>query len=219
MTVRRNRGAHAPPSEPGVRRRIVRASRSLLLIAVLAAGGVYVVRDLVFVGDRGPVPSVLGAPASAGATQPSVTSARVGSDTGETAPDFVIPTADGGVFRLSSYRGRVVVMDFLAPGCESCAAEISTLTKTWDAFKNEGVVVVVLDIGGLTPAQAAGYYRGLGGGNLVYGEDRGFHVGQAYDVIDLSSTFVVDRRGIVTYWDSGFTGLGTLEAAIRKSLA
>lgn len=35
---------------------------------------------------------------------------------GRRAPDFTIRTAEGGTFRLSGERGRVVVLDFLAPG-------------------------------------------------------------------------------------------------------
>lgn len=35
---------------------------------------------------------------------------------GRRAPDFTIQTAEGGTFRLSGERGRVVVLDFLAPG-------------------------------------------------------------------------------------------------------
>lgn len=217
MTERRYRGAHAPPTEPGVRRG-VRASSSLLLIGALAAGGVYVVRDLVFAGERAPVSSDPGSPVPAGASQPSVTSAPVGSDPGETAPDFAIPTADDGVFRLSSYLGRTVVMDFLAPGCIDCTAEISTLTKTWEVFKDQGVVVLVVDVGGLSPRQAAKYYRGLGGGDLLYGEDRGFRVARAYEVIELTTTVVIDPRGVVSFRDSGFTSRGTLQVAIRRSL-
>jgi peroxiredoxin len=191
--------------------------RSLLVIAGLVAVGVYLVRDLVLVGERDPS-SALRSPVSAGASEPSVTSAPLGSDPGETAPDFTVPTSDDGAFRLSSYRGRTVVMDFLAPGCLDCTAEISALTKTWEAFNDEGVVVLVLDVGGLTPAQAATYYRGLGGGDLLYGEDRGYRVGQAYEVIELTSTFVIDPRGVVTFRDSGFTSWETLRSEVGELL-
>lgn len=217
MTERGYRGAHAPPAEPGVRRGIVRWSSILLVIAGLMVGGVYVVRDLGLAGGRDPS-STLRSPASAGASQPSVTPAPLGTEPGETAPDFAIATADEGAFRLSSYRGRTVVMDFLAPGCLDCTAEISTLTKTWEAFEDEGVAVLVVDVGGLSPGQAAEYYRGLGGGDLLYGADRGFRVAQAYEVIELTSTFVIDPEGVVTFRDSGFTPLETLRSEVRETL-
>lgn len=217
MTERGYRGAHAPPAEPRVRRGTARRFSTLLVVAGLVAGSVYVVRDLVLVGERDPS-SALRSPVSAGVSQPSVTLAPLGSDPGETAPDFAIATADEGTFRLSSYRGRTVVMDFLAPGCIDCTAEILALTKTWDAFKDEGVAVLVVDVGGLSPERAAEYYRGLGGGDLLYGEDREFRVVQAYEVIELTSTFVIDPEGVVTFRDSGFTSWETLRSEVRESL-
>lgn len=217
MTERRHTGAHAA-TDSRTGRGIVRRSSSLLVIAGLVAGGVYVVRDLVLAGERDPS-SALRSPVSAGASQPSVTPAPEGSDPGDPAPDFAIPTADGGTFRLSSYHGRTVVMDFLAPGCVDCTAEIATLTKTWEAFKDEGVVVLVVDVGAITPEQAAEYYRSLGGGDLAYGEDRRFRVAQAYAVIELSTTLVIDPEGLVTFRDSGFTPWETLRSEVGELLA
>lgn len=40
----------------------------------------------------------------------------VGTLPGQQAPEFAIETAEGQAVRLSSLRGRVVVLDFLAPG-------------------------------------------------------------------------------------------------------
>lgn len=217
MTGRGYRGAHAPPAEPAVGRGRVRRVSSLLLVAGLVAGGVYIVRALVLAEERGPS-SALRSPHPAGVSQPSITPTFVGSDPGETAPDFAIVTADQGSFRLSSYRGRTVVIDFLAPGCLDCTAEIQALTKAWEAFGDEGVAVLVVDVGGLSPGQAADYYRGLGGGDLLYGEDRGFRVAQAYEVIELTSTFVIDPVGVVTFRDSGFTTWETLRSEVKETL-
>lgn len=217
MTRNRYQGEQAPEPEPSLRQRIVGRVGSLLVVAGLVAVGVYVIWDLAIVrepdlssGSR-PIPAT-------GAASPFVAQTPLGSNPGETAPDFAIPTADGGTFRLSSYRGRTVVVDFLAQGCVSCTAEIATLTKTWEALKNRGVAVLVVDETGMSPQQAADYYRSLGGGDLVYGEDQGYRVAQSYRVIDVSTTVVVDPSGNVTYRDSGFTSRATLQAAVGRSL-
>jgi peroxiredoxin len=190
---------------------------SLLVVAGLTTGVAYLVRDLVLPGGRDPS-SGLRSTAPAEGPQPADTTVAIGGDPGEAAPNFAITTADRGTFRLSSYRGRTVVMDFLAPGCLDCTAEISALTKTWEAFRDEGVVVLVVDVGGLSPERAAEYYRGLGGGDLLYGEDRGFRVARAYEVIDLTSTLVIGPDGVVTFRDSGFTTWETLRSEVKKTL-
>jgi peroxiredoxin Q/BCP len=46
---------------------------------------------------------------------------------GDTAPDFTLPTADGGTFTLSAHRGRHVVVYFypaaMTPGCTTQACD------------------------------------------------------------------------------------------------
>jgi peroxiredoxin Q/BCP len=46
---------------------------------------------------------------------------------GDTAPDFTLPTADGGEFRLADHRGRSVVVYFypaaMTPGCTTQACD------------------------------------------------------------------------------------------------
>ena len=217
MTGNGYQGAHAPEPEPGASRGIVRRVGRLLVVTGLVAGGVYVVWDLAIAepdhpsGSR-PIPAT-------GVPQPSVAQTPLGSNPGEAAPDFAVPTADGGTFRLSSYRGRTVVVDFLAQGCVSCTAEIATLTKTWQALRGRGVAVLVVDETGMSPQQAADYYRSLGGGDLAYGEDEGYRVAQSYRVIDVSTTVVIDPSGKVSYRDSGFTSRATLLAAVGRSLS
>lgn len=47
--------------------------------------------------------------------------------TGDPAPDFALPTADGGTFRLADHRGRSVVVYFypaaMTPGCTTQACD------------------------------------------------------------------------------------------------
>lgn len=216
MMGRGHRGAHATQERSGVGRRVLVASGILGLVVAISAVGTYLSRDA---GSAGPGIGGPVRPTDANEALPSAaTPARVGGDPGMMAPDFAIPLADGTQFRLSSHQGRTVVVDFLAPGCPSCTVELATLTKTREAFRDEGVVVLVVDVGGIRAKQAAAYYRSLGGGDLAYGEDEGFRVAQAYEVIELGTTLVIGPSGAVAYRDQGYTSNETLATAVRSTL-
>lgn len=80
---------------------------AILVVLLLLALGAWGIASLVArnsgQGDRGKL-------------MQSVRSEGSGVVPGRRAPDFTIQTAEGGTFRLSGERGRVVVLDFLAPG-------------------------------------------------------------------------------------------------------
>ena len=74
---------------------------------------------------------------------------------GKPAPDFELPSDDGGTVRLSSLRGRPVVLYFYpkddTPGCTTQACGIR---DAWDAFHARGAVVL-----GVSPDAEASHRR------------------------------------------------------------
>lgn len=61
------------------------------------------------------------------------------------APDFTLPTLDGGTFTLSEQRGKVVAMNVWASWCAPCRAEAPELQKVWTQDQGKGVQFVGLD--------------------------------------------------------------------------
>lgn len=153
------------------------------------------------------------------APSPSSAPVPIGIQPGQRAPDFRIETSDGDPFRLSSYRGQEVVLDFLAPGCPSCAAEVPSLRKAREAFEDEEMTVIVIDVGGGPIADAVAYYRSVGAGaSFLYAADEGFRVARQYEVLSLGTTIVIDPRGIVTFRDSGPSAADVLTREIGRAL-
>lgn len=62
------------------------------------------------------------------------------------APDFTLQLFDGGTFRLSEQRGKVVVVNFWASWCIPCRDEAPVLERAWQRYRDQGVVLVGLDI-------------------------------------------------------------------------
>lgn len=61
---------------------------------------------------------------------------------GTKAPNFQLKTVDGKSFKLSSLKGKVVVLDFWASWCPDCRKDAPNIVRMYHEFKEKGVVFV-----------------------------------------------------------------------------
>lgn len=57
---------------------------------------------------------------------------------GQPATDIALPSANGDTLRLSSLKGKVVLLDFWASWCGPCRMANKGLSKIYDKFKAKG---------------------------------------------------------------------------------
>ncbi len=149
-----------------------------------------------------PSGSETGIPRSMSSSPPAVlpSSAPVGNQVGDRAPDFTLPTLDGDVFRLSECLGYVVIVEFWFSTCPGCVSSLPHLAELQAQFADQGliVVIVVLDH---DPSQARdlfaeGEYAQL---VAVHEHDWTRPTRTAYDVKGTPHAFLIDRSGAIRF--------------------
>lgn len=67
---------------------------------------------------------------------------------GKPAPNFELPALsekkDGKVIKLSNYKGKLLLINFWASWCGPCRAEIPTLTKLQETYKDKRFTIIGL---------------------------------------------------------------------------
>lgn len=151
----------------------------IVMMVSLAAGILWTVASR--------VPSAVGAPLS------STPSPREGF----LAPDFTLDTLDGNIVTLSELRGKIVVVNIWATWCPPCRAETPALEKSYEQYKDSGVVILGVDLTNqdlVSDVKAFVQEFSLTYPILL---DRDGSVGNLYQIKGLPSTFFINREGII----------------------
>ncbi len=116
---------------------------------------------------------------------------------GREAPGFTLESFEGGSLSLSDFKGQPVIMNFWASWCVPCRQEAPALEAVWRSFKDEGLVVIGVNMPRSDPEeQARAFLEEFGVSYPNVFDTRGFSAID-YGVSGIPVTFFVDREGIV----------------------
>ncbi len=132
------------------------------------------------------------------------------------APEFAIPTFDGGNFSLAEQRGKVVVVNFWASWCIPCRQEAPVLENTWRKYKDRGVVFVGVDYVD-SESEARKFIQEF---NVTYpnGPDLGTDISRRYHMQGVPETYFVGKDGQLYGNHIGPIDQATLSAKIEDLL-
>ena len=104
------------------------------------------------VGEGRDTPLLIVRPSAKGSDSLTVTSmeaARVQArhGRGEEFPAFELKDTHGATVKLSDYRGKVVLVDFWAPGWAAWKSDVANLVQTYKSYKKSGFEIVGVVLG------------------------------------------------------------------------
>jgi len=117
---------------------------------------------------------------------------------GDRAPDFRLQTPEGRYFKLSDFRGKVVMIHFWATWCPPCVEELPTLASLYPELDGNDfeMLAVSVDEGGANTVRTFMRQNNLQVPVLLNPDHS---VASLYGTYKFPETYVVDRQGVVRY--------------------
>lgn len=115
---------------------------------------------------------------------------------GQKAPDFTLKDVSGNSISLSSFRGKVVLLNFWATWCPPCRAELPSMNKLNELLRKKGFVILavstdraVVDVEDFLKIYPV---------NFPVVVDYNLTVSMSlYKVFMVPITFLIDKKGII----------------------
>lgn len=201
-TTNANRpGAAARPiGSKGVQTKAKKGFRVRPLDAALVLAGVLIVGFIVFSAFQAPPVQVnagVGVPATA-------THVPVGNS----APDFAVQDVDGKSYNLSSFSGKVLVIEYMATWCPHCQEETPVYNQIYNTYVAAGKPVAMVGINATpygydhtSPATTNDlkYFKEHYGSVYPLLFDKALQSANDYGVISYPSVYIIDQQGKVAF--------------------
>lgn len=123
---------------------------------------------------------------------------KMGGLTGQTAPEITLPDPNGKEIKLSSFRGKYVLVDFWASWCKPCRDENPTVVKAFSKFKDKNFTILGVSLD--RPGQKDEWMKAVMKDNLTWPQvsDLMFWsspVVQLYSIEGIPYNVLVDPEG------------------------
>ncbi len=131
---------------------------------------------------------------------------------GKLATNFSLADLGGKRHKLSTQKGKVVMLDFWATWCGPCRIQMPAVDRLYQEFKSKGLVVYAVNQGE-SAAKADAYMKKHGYKTTTLLDPDG-KIGKAYGVAGIPTLVIVNREGKIA---THFMGVRD-EAELREAL-
>jgi peroxiredoxin len=149
--------------------------------------------------DKKPTPETKNTNNSGSAQQQSD-----GLKVGSKAPDFELKTLTGENVKLSSLKGKKVMLNFWATWCPPCKAEMPEMEKFSKQMDKDQVILAV----NIDPQNDVKGFANKNGITFPILLDENDQVNGIYQILSIPTTYFIDRNGVI---QNKFTGGMTID--------
>lgn len=122
------------------------------------------------------------------------------------APNFSLIDLDGNTFQLIDFKGKVVIIDFMATWCGPCKVSMPGLKAIYEEFEGQ-IIMISIDVDPIheTEQILRDWMNGWEASWMHARDTADPPVSQLYDVTGIPTYVIVDKKGDVRYRHVGLT--------------
>ncbi|MCA1062730.1 TlpA family protein disulfide reductase [Rossellomorea aquimaris] len=129
-----------------------------------------------------------------------------GPNVGDRAIDFKLETLEGESITLSDLKGKKVILNFWATWCPPCKEEMPIMQQFHEQYGTDVKILAV----NIDPQYNVKEYQKAMGLTFPILLDKDDKINNAYDILTVPTTFVINEKGIITHKQIG--AITTLDA-------
>jgi|YelNatPaOPRAMG01_1025707.scaffolds.fasta_scaffold08416_1 peroxiredoxin len=123
----------------------------------------------------------------------SYSTANIGEN--EKALDFSLKDLKGKNYKLSDFKGKVILLNFWATWCPPCRYEMPLLDKLYKEYKKMGFEVVAVSLDS-NPNNVTEYLKNNSVSFIILSDKEG-KVGYTYQIVAIPTSFLIDRNFVI----------------------
>jgi thiol-disulfide isomerase/thioredoxin len=131
------------------------------------------------------------------------------------APAFSLTDLDGMPFSLSDFRGKIVIIDFMATWCGSCRLQIPYYEVIWEEYQDR-IVILSIDIDVRESEEILrDFAQDYPYATWIWARDT-VNLSEAYKITLIPTTVIIDQEGSISFIHVGVTSSTTLNQEIQE---